>query len=165
MAKTKVAILIGSDSDLKVVNYGCAVLEELKISYELHIYSAHRTPKQTLSFASQAKKKGFKVIIAAAGMSAHLAGVVAAHTILPVIGIPMEGSLEGLDALLSTVQMPKGIPVATVAIGKSGAINAALLSAQILSLSDKALEKRLIQHRKKMSEEVLKKDRKFRKKR
>jgi len=117
------------------------------------------------SFAQKAKDRGFQVIIAAAGMSAHLAGVVAAHTTLPVIGVPLEGKLEGLDALLSTVQMPRGIPVGTVTIGKTGFVNAALLAAEILALSDKKLENRLKKYREKMTQEVLRADKRFRKKR
>ena len=131
----KVAVIMGSDSDLDIVSKGIAVLDELGIKYEVHIYSAHRTPEEAGKFCSEAKEKGFGVIIAAAGMAAHLAGAAAAQTLLPVIGIPIEsGRLGGLDALLSTVQMPSGIPVATVAV--NGAKNAALLAAQILAVSD-----------------------------
>ena len=161
MSKAKVALLVGSDSDLPVIQEGIQILKDLDVSYEVHIYSAHRTPEQTIEFAKSAQKNGFKVIIAGAGMAAHLAGVVAAHTLLPVIGVPMEGKLEGLDSLLSTVQMPKGIPVATMAIGKTGAINAALYAVQILSLSDENILKKIKNYRQKMSEEVLKKDRKL----
>lgn len=158
MSKPKVALLVGSDSDIPTMQEGIEILKKLEIPYELHIYSAHRTPDQALQFAQSAQKQGFHVIIAGAGMAAHLAGVVAAHTLLPVIGVPMEGKLQGLDSLLSTVQMPKGVPVGTVAIGKTGAVNAALLAAQILALSDEGLLKRLQDYRSSMTQEVLKKD-------
>ncbi len=161
MSKSKVALLVGSDSDLSTMQEGIDALKKLQIPYELHIYSAHRTPDQTLQFAKKAHEQGFRVIIAGAGMAAHLAGVVASHTLLPVIGVPMEGKLQGLDSLLSTVQMPKGIPVGTVAIGKTGAINAALLAAQILALSDEGLLKRLRAYRSSMEQEVLAKDKKL----
>lgn len=156
----KVAILMGSDSDLPIVRNSISTLESLDISVEVHVFSAHRTPEAACSFATNAEDKGFGVIICAAGKAAHLAGVIAAHTTLPVIGIPIKSStLDGLDALLSTVQMPKGIPVATVAI--DGADNAAILSAQILAVSDKALSNKLKIMRKNMTEEVLEKDRKL----
>ena len=158
MPKPKVALLVGSDSDIPTMQEGIEVLTKLQIPYELHIYSAHRTPDQTLHFAQKAHEQGFHVIIAGAGMAAHLAGIVAAHTLFPVIGVPMEGSLQGLDSLLSTVQMPKGVPVGTVAIGKTGAINAALLAAQILALSDEGLLKRLRAYRSSMEQDVLNKD-------
>ena len=158
MSKPKVALLVGSDSDIPTMQEGIEVLKKLQIPYELHIYSAHRTPDQTLRFAQKAHEQGFCVIIAGAGMAAHLAGVVAAHTLLPVIGVPMEGKLQGLDSLLSTVQMPKGVPVGTVAIGKTGATNAALLAAQILALSDEGLLKRLRAYRLSMEQDVLNKD-------
>ena len=160
MSKPKVALLVGSESDVPTMQEGIEVLKKLQIPHELHIYSAHRTPDQTLRFAQKAHEEGFHVIIAGAGMAAHLAGVVAAHTLLPVIGVPMEGKLQGLDALLSTVQMPKGVPVGTVAIGKTGAANAALLAAQILALSDEDLLKRLRLYRSSMKQEVLAKDKK-----
>ena len=134
----KVGVILGSDSDLPVVEKGLRTLQELEIPFEVHIYSAHRTPDEAASFASAARDQGFGVLIAAAGMAAHLAGAIAARTTLPVIGIPCKGPvLDGLDALLSTVQMPSGIPVATVAI--NGAANAALLAAQILSLHEPEL--------------------------
>ncbi|MBI3019685.1 MAG: 5-(carboxyamino)imidazole ribonucleotide mutase [Deltaproteobacteria bacterium] len=158
MPKPKVALLVGSDSDIPTMREGIEVLKKLQISYELHIYSAHRTPDQTLRFAQKAHEQGFRVIIAGAGMAAHLAGVVASHTLLPVIGVPIEGKLQGLDSLLSTVQMPKGVPVGTVAIGKTGAVNAALLAAQILALSDEELLKRIGAYRFSMGQEVLNKD-------
>ena len=153
----KVGILLGSDSDLPVVERAFQVLRELDIPFEAHIYSAHRTPKEAADFTAGAREAGFGVLIAAAGMAAHLAGAVAANTTLPVIGIPCKSSvLDGMDALLSTVQMPSGIPVATVAIG--GAANAALLAAQILALSDDALAARLIARREADRQKVLEKD-------
>ena len=154
----KVGILLGSDSDLPVVEKAFSVLGELGIPFEAHIYSAHRTPLEAAEFTRGARAAGFGVLIAAAGMAAHLAGAVAANTTLPVIGIPCKSStLDGLDALLSTVQMPSGIPVATVAIG--GAANAALLAAEILALSDEALAERLEARRAAERQKVLEKDR------
>ncbi len=138
----KVAIIMGSDSDLPIVQKGVDVLKQFGVPYEVHVYSAHRTPDEAGVFASKAEENGFGVLIAAAGMAAHLAGAIAARTTLPVIGIPCKSSaLDGLDALLSTVQMPTGVPVATVAI--NGAGNAALLAVQILALSDSELAKKL----------------------
>lgn len=154
----KVAILMGSDSDLPIVEKGIAVLEDYGIPHEVHIYSAHRTPIETSQFVSSAKANGFGVIIAAAGMAAHLAGAVAANTTLPVIGIPISSkNTGGIDALLSTVQMPSGIPVATVAI--DGAANAAHLAAEILALSDSALAEKLEAARVSGREKVLEKNR------
>ncbi|HBQ20589.1 MAG: 5-(carboxyamino)imidazole ribonucleotide mutase [Deltaproteobacteria bacterium GWA2_38_16] len=161
MSKAKIAILVGSDSDVVTMQVGTKILKELKIPYEFHIYSAHRTPKETLQFSQSAQKRGISVIIAGAGMAAHLAGVIASHTLLPVIGVPMEGKLQGLDALLSTVQMPKGIPVGTMAIGKTGAANGCLFAAQILALQDRALLHRLQNYRQKMTQEVLRKNEKL----
>ena len=153
----KVAIVMGSDSDLPVVEKAFATLRELEIPFEAHIYSAHRTPLEAAEFTRTARERGFGVLIAAAGMAAHLAGAVAANTTLPVIGIPCKSStLDGLDALLSTVQMPTGIPVATVAIG--GAANAALLAAEILALGDEALTARLESRRAADRQKVLDKD-------
>ena len=153
----KVAIVMGSDSDLPVIEKAVKVLRELEIPFEAHVYSAHRTPVQARDFALNAREKGFGVILAAAGMAAHLAGAIAANTTLPVIGIPCKGpALDGMDALLSTVQMPSGITVATVGIGNGA--NAALLAAQILALSDDALADRLTLRRRKESEAVLAKD-------
>ena len=138
----KVAIIMGSDSDLPIVQKGVDVLKSFNVPYEVHVYSAHRTPDEAGVFASKAEENGFGVLIAAAGMAAHLAGAIAARTTLPVIGSPCKSSaLDGLDALLSTVQMPTGVPVATVAI--NGAGNAALLAIQILALSDSELSKQL----------------------
>ncbi len=138
----KVGILMGSDSDLPVVRKAIDTLASFGVPYEVHIYSAHRTPAQAQSFTASARENGFGVLICAAGMAAHLAGAVAANTTLPVIGIPMTSSnLGGMEALLSTVQMPSGIPVATVAIG--GTVNAALLAIEMLAISDKELEEKL----------------------
>ncbi len=153
----KVGIIMGSDSDLPIVKKAAATLKSLDIPYETHIYSAHRTPEEAAEFTRNAKKNGFGVIIAAAGMAAHLAGAIAANTTLPVIGIPCKGPvLDGFDALLSTVQMPTGIPVATVAI--NGGANAALLAAEILALSDKELDARLEAKRAADRQTVLEKD-------
>lgn len=153
----KVGIIMGSDSDLPIVTKATDMLASFDIPYEVHVYSAHRTPEEAGTFAANARENGFGVIIAAAGMAAHLAGALAARTTLPVIGIPCKSSvLDGMDALLSTVQMPTGIPVATVAI--NGAGNAALLAAQILALSDETLAKKLDDKRKADAEAVLKKD-------
>lgn len=153
----KVAIIMGSDSDLPIIEKAIDILKDFSIPFEVHIYSAHRTPEKAIEFSKNAEKNGFGVIIAAAGMAAHLAGVIAANTILPIIGIPCKSqNLEGIDALLSTVQMPSGIPVATVAI--NGGVNAALLSIEILAVNDKELSKKLKEKRIKDSEAVLKKD-------
>lgn len=153
----KVAIVMGSDSDLGVVEKAFDVLGSLGIPYEAHIYSAHRTPEEAKEFSSRAEENGFGAIIAAAGMAAHLAGALAANTVLPVIGIPVSsGGLGGTDALLSTVMMPSGIPVATVAV--NGAKNAAYLAAEILAVSDPALAEKLRAARAAGREEVLKKD-------
>lgn len=153
----KVAVIMGSDSDLPVVEKAIDTLKEYGVPYEVHVYSAHRTPVEARDFAVSAKENGFGAIIAAAGKAAHLAGAIAANTVLPVIGIPVKSStLDGLDALLSTVQMPSGIPVATVAI--DGAANAALLAIQILAVSNDTLSAKLIQARKNASEKVLEKD-------
>lgn len=153
----KVGIIMGSDSDLPVVKKAAATLRELEIPFETHVYSAHRTPEEAGNFAKNAIEKGFGVIIAVAGMAAHLAGAIAANTTLPVIGIPCRGgALDGLDALLSTVQMPTGIPVATVAIG--GGSNAALLAAQILAVGDTELAGRLQKKRENDRKIVLEKD-------
>lgn len=153
--KAKVLILAGSDSDIPVMEEAAKVLKDFGIPFELTIASAHRSPERALKLASGAEKSGFGVIIAGAGMAAHLAGSVAAHTVLPVIGVPINSSpLDGLDSLLSTVQMPGGVPVAAVSIGKAGAKNAGVLAAQILSSADKDLRKKLHEYKKKMVEEV-----------
>lgn len=153
----KVGIVMGSDSDLPVVEKAINVLESFGVPFEVHVFSAHRTPEEARAFALSAKENGFGAIIAAAGMAAHLAGAVAANTTLPVIGIPCKSNtLDGVDALLSTVQMPSGIPVATVAI--NGGANAAFLSVEILSVSDEALAEKLADQRKKASQTVLQKN-------
>ena len=153
----KVAIIMGSDSDLKVMQGAMDTLKELEVPFCVRILSAHRTPDAAARFAKGAKGEGYGAIIAAAGKAAHLAGAMAANTILPVIGVPMKSStLDGLDALLSTVQMPSGMPVATVAI--DGAVNAALLAAQILALSDEALAQRFAKYREAQSAKVAEKD-------
>jgi 5-(carboxyamino)imidazole ribonucleotide mutase len=147
-ARPFVAILMGSDSDLPVVQAAVDVLNKLAVPTEVKVSSAHRTPEATRNYVADADTRGCAVFVCAAGLAAHLAGTVAAHTLKPVIGIPMDaGPLNGLDALLSTVQMPSGIPVATVAIGKAGAANAGYLAAQMLSLADPDLAKRLRQER------------------
>lgn len=153
----KVGIVMGSASDLPVVKKTIDMLDSLEIPYEVHVYSAHRTPDEASDFASSAKNNGFGVLIAAAGMAAHLAGVVASRTTLPVIGIPCKSSnFDGLDALLATVQMPTGIPVATVAV--DGAANAALLAAEMLAISDEELAKKLVDKRKADTAAVLAKN-------
>lgn len=153
----KVAIIMGSDSDFPVVKDAAKELKNFGVDFEVHVMSAHRTPYEACEFAKNAQSNGFGVIIAAAGMAAHLAGVLAAHTTIPVIGIPMKSStLDGLDALLSTVQMPKGIPVATVAI--NGASNAAILAVQILALANDDLSNKLANMKTQMAEVVKEKD-------
>ena len=153
----KVGIIMGSDSDLPIIEKTVSTLDSLDIPYEVHVYSAHRTPKEASEFARSARKNGFGAIIAAAGMAAHLAGAIAANTTLPVIGIPCKSTtLDGIDALLSTVQMPTGIPVAAVAI--NGGANAALLCAQILAVTDEALAENLDKKRISDAKAVLEKD-------
>ena len=153
----KVGLIMGSDSDLPIVEKAVAILKELGIEYEAHVYSAHRTPKEVDDFTSNAYDNGFGVIIAFAGMAAHLAGAIAANTTLPVIGIPVKSAnLGGMEALLSTVQMPSGIPVATVAI--DGGANAALLALEILAVSDDELGEKLVQKRKNDTAVVLEKN-------
>jgi 5-(carboxyamino)imidazole ribonucleotide mutase len=155
-----VAILMGSDSDLPTMEEAATLLQHFKIGFEMHVASAHRSPDRVATFAREAEGRGLRVLIAGAGAAAHLAGVVAAHTILPVVGVPMDGgSLHGLDALLATVQMPGGIPVATVAIGKAGARNAALLAVQILALTDARLRRALLAYRADLTAQVIAKDR------
>lgn len=154
-ASPRVSILMGSDSDLPIMAEAARVLERLRIPYELEVTSAHRTPARTQEIVETAFGRGIRVFIAGAGAAAHLAGVVAAHTTLPVLGVPLPGSdLHGLDALLSTVQMPAGIPVGTLAVGKAGAANAAWLAAAILALSDVGLADRLGAERRSMGEKV-----------
>ncbi|MEZ5502819.1 MAG: 5-(carboxyamino)imidazole ribonucleotide mutase [Halioglobus sp.] len=154
MSKPFVAIVMGSDSDLPVMEASFDVLRAFGVAFEVRITSAHRTPEATKAFIQDAEQRGCAVFIAAAGMAAHLAGAVAATTVKPVIGVPMNAALDGLDALLSTVQMPAGIPVATVAIGKAGAKNAAYLAVQILSLADARLAQQLQDERAANAEDV-----------
>jgi 5-(carboxyamino)imidazole ribonucleotide mutase len=152
----KVGVIMGSDSDLPVVEDALQVLDDFEIPYEVRILSAHRSPEEASAYARSAADRGLQVLIAAAGWAAHLAGVLAAETILPVIGIPVNSSpLQGFDALLATVQMPPGIPVATMAIGKGGARNAALFAAQIMALQEPALSKKLQRFKVKMAEDVV----------
>lgn len=146
---------MGSDSDLGVMEETAAILRKFGIAFEITVASAHRTPRRAAEFAESARERGIRVIIAGAGHAAHLAGAMAAHTILPVIGVPIDSSaLQGMDALLSTVQMPPGIPVATVAVGKPGAVNAGILAAQILAVGDPALADKLIDYKAEMAEKV-----------
>lgn len=160
MSDYKVAVIMGSDSDLPVVKAAVEVLNEFGIEAQVHVMSAHRTPKLACEFASSARENGFSAIIAAAGKAAHLAGVLAAHTTLPVIGIPVKSStLDGLDALLATVQMPSGIPVATVAI--DGAKNAGLLAIQMIGIHDEAIAKKLESYKLEMERQVVEKDKKL----
>ena len=155
-----VLIIMGSDSDLAVMEGGAKVLAEFGVSFEMRISSAHRSPQRTAALAAEAAGRGIRVIIAGAGMAAHLAGVIAAETCLPVIGVPIGGgALNGLDALCSTVQMPGGVPVATMAIGAAGAKNAGIFAVQILALSDATLTEKLKTYREKMAGEVEEKDR------
>lgn len=164
MTRPVVSILMGSDSDLETMKGAVEVLDHLSVPCEAQVLSAHRSPHLVAEFAEKAKAKGIKVIICGAGGAAHLAGVVAAHTTLPVIGVPINSSaLNGLDSLLSTVQMPSGIPVATVAIGKSGAANAGILAAQILALSDKKLAAKLATRKADLTRSVQEKNERLRK--
>jgi len=155
-SKPTVGVVMGSASDWPTMKSCTDMLEQFNVSYEARVLSAHRTPTQTVEWVSSIEDRGGKMIVAAAGGAAHLAGVVAAHTILPVLGVPMTGwSLDGLDSLLSTVQMPRGIPVATLAIGKAGAVNAALLAVEILALSDEAMATKLLQYRQEQQEAIV----------
>ena len=155
----KVLIMMGSDSDLPVMQEAADILAKFGVPYEIRISSAHRSPVRTMALASEAAGRGIRLIIAGAGMAAHLAGVVAAKTTLPVIGVPMPGgALNGVDALYSTVQMPAGIPVATMAIGKAGAMNAGIFAVQVLALTDNRLEAALGLYRREMDQEVEAKD-------
>lgn len=155
----KVAVIMGSDSDFPVVKDAVKELKAYGVPFEVHVMSAHRTPELASEFAAKAKENGFGVIICAAGMAAHLAGVIAGHTTLPVIGIPIKSTFDGLDALLATVQMPSGIPVATVAV--NGAKNAAILAIQMLALSDDTLSDKLAEAKQKMIDGVMEKDAKM----
>jgi 5-(carboxyamino)imidazole ribonucleotide mutase len=151
----EITIFIGSDSDYEVVKGALDILKEFQVSFSLEITSAHRSPERTLKLIKSSEEEGAKVFIAVAGKAAHLAGFIAAHTIRPVIGVPVDASsLNGFDALLSTVQMPKGVPVATMGLGKSGAINAALLAVQVLSLKEPALVEKLREYRREMASQV-----------
>jgi 5-(carboxyamino)imidazole ribonucleotide mutase len=163
MAEPLVLIVMGSDSDLPVMEEGAKILAEFGVSFEMRISSAHRSPARTVALAAEAAGRGIRVIIAGAGMAAHLAGVIAAETVLPVIGVPMAGgALDGLDALCSTVQMPGGIPVATMAIGKAGAKNAGIFAVQVLALGDEKLTSAIKAYRERMAEDVAAKDRALR---
>ena len=165
MSKPLVSIVMGSDSDLEIMREAAKALEEFGIPYEMDVTSAHRAPRKTAEFARTAAGRGIQVIIAGAGGAAHLAGVIAAETTLPVIGVPIPTpALAGLDSLLATVQMPAGIPVATLAIGKAGAYNAGVLAAQMLALSDPGLAKKMAAHKEKLARSVEEKSRKLREK-
>jgi len=162
MSKPQVSIVMGSDSDLEVMREAGKALEDFGIGYEIDVTSAHRSPDRTAAYARDAASRGIRVIIAGAGGAAHLAGVIAAHTTLPVIGVPMPAtSLNGMDSLLATVQMPAGIPVATVAIGKPGATNAGILAAQMIGLADADVAKKLTQHKEKLAKGVEEKSKKL----
>lgn len=154
-SETKIGIIMGSDSDLPVMMAAVDFLKKMGVAYEITVASAHRTPARAAEFAETARQRGVKVIIAGAGMAAHLAGVLAAHTTVPVIGVPIDSSsLKGMDSLLATVQMPPGIPVATMAIGKAGAKNAAILACQILAVSDGEMAQKLADFKAEMAAEV-----------
>ena len=160
--KSIVEIVMGSDSDISIMDEAEKILREFKIPYSIRIISAHRTPDIAAKYSKNLLNRGVKVVIAGAGAAAHLAGVIASHTTIPVIGVPLNTSpLSGLDSLLSTVQMPGGVPVATMAIGKAGAKNAALFAVQILSLGDKKMNEALKNYKKKMADEVTEKDKKL----
>ena len=157
--EVRVGVLMGSDSDLPVMSEAGKVLDKFGIGYEMEVMSAHRTPARAHEYATTAQSRGLKVLIAAAGAAAHLAGVIAANTTLPVIGVPMgTSSLNGLDALLSTVQMPGGIPVATMAIDKAGAVNSAIFAAEILGLSDPEIARKLVEHKEELARSVTEKN-------
>src|SRR5437899_6142787 len=161
-AKPRVSIVMGSDSDLDIMREAVKALEQFGIEYEVDVTSAHRSPERTTEYARKAAARGIRVIIAGAGGAAHLAGVIAAHTSLPVIGVPIPStSLQGMDSLLATVQMPAGIPVATVAIGKPGATNAGILAAQVLALSDPAVAKKLAAHKEELTRGIEKTSKKL----
>jgi phosphoribosylaminoimidazole carboxylase PurE protein len=163
MSEPLVSIVMGSDSDLEIMREAAKALDEFGIAYEMDVASAHRSPDRTARYARDASRRGIRVIIAGAGGAAHLAGVIAAHTTLPVIGVPIPStSLNGLDSLLATVQMPAGIPVATVAIGKPGATNAGILAAQILALGNAEVAKRMAEHKQTLARGVEEKSKKLR---
>ncbi|MFC1480582.1 5-(carboxyamino)imidazole ribonucleotide mutase [Candidatus Omnitrophota bacterium] len=159
--KTVVSIVMGSDSDMPVMKEASVMLKKFGVPHEVKIFSAHRSPDKTSTFAKAARRKGVKVIIAGAGGAAHLAGVVASHTTLPVIGVPMDTKLDGIDSLLSTVQMPAGVPVATVSIGKAGAINAAILATQIIGVNSGPVAKKLEGYKKELIRKIEAKNRKI----
>ncbi len=162
MSKRLVSIVMGSDSDLEIMREAAKALDEFGIAYEMDVTSAHRSPDRTADYARKAAGRGIRVIIAGAGGAAHLAGVIAAHTILPVIGVPIPStSLQGMDSLLATVQMPAGIPVATVAIGRPGATNAGILAAQIIGVGDASIAKKLEAHKEKLARGVEEKSKKL----
>ena len=159
--KPVVGIIMGSDSDIDVMQEAAKVLKQFGVPYEIGVYSAHRSPHRTADYVKSARERGLKLIIAGAGASAHLAGVAAAETTLPVIGVPIPSSpLSGFDSLLSTVQMPPGVPVATMGVGKSGATNAGIFAVQILALEDEKLMKRLVEHKEKLEKSVAENSRK-----
>ena len=159
----KIAIIIGSDSDLEIIQPCLDQLKTMDVDYELRVLSAHRTPDELKRFVKSAEKKGVKLFIAGAGLAAHLPGVIASHTILPVIGVPLSGLAGGMDALLSMVQMPGGIPVATMAVGKAGAKNAALFAVQVLAAADPKMKQALLDYRKKMKIDLAAKEKKLHK--
>ena len=162
MSKPLVSIVMGSDSDLEIMKEAGKSLDDFGIAYEIDVTSAHRSPDRTAEYARNAAERGIKVIIAGAGGAAHLAGVIAAHTTLPVIGVPIPAtSLNGMDSLLATVQMPAGIPVATVAIGKPGATNAGILAAQMIALADAGIAKKMVGHKEKLAKGVEEKSKKL----
>jgi phosphoribosylaminoimidazole carboxylase PurE protein len=159
-----VGIVMGSDSDFPVMNETGKMLKKFGIQYEMEVLSAHRTPGRAHKYATTAARRGLKIVIAAAGAAAHLAGVMAANTILPVIGVPLaSSSLNGMDALLATVQMPGGIPVATMAIDKAGAVNAAIFAAEVIALSDERVARKLVEHKEEMVQSVAEKNAKLQK--
>jgi phosphoribosylaminoimidazole carboxylase PurE protein len=159
--KPLVGIIMGSDSDAPIMQEAAKMLQQFGVEYEIGVYSAHRSPHRTNEYVTSARSRGLKMIIAGAGSSAHLAGVAAAETILPVIGVPIDSSpLSGLDALMATVQMPPGVPVSTMGVGKSGAINAAILAVEILALSDPALAEKLVDYKAKLEVAVAEKSKK-----
>jgi len=163
MSKPVVYIVMGSDSDLEIMQEAGKMLDKFGVPYETQVMSAHRSPGFVSEFAGSARAKGVKVVIAGAGGAAHLAGVIAAHTTIPVIGVPITSALNGLDSLLSTVQMPSGIPVATVAVGKAGAANAGILAVQMLALSDESLSKKLTEFKTELVRSVEEKNKKLKK--
>lgn len=166
MLKPKVAVVLGSESDLPVIQDMLQALKDFEVQHEVTVTSAHRSPERTYRYAATLEERGVQVIIACAGAAAHLAGVLAAHTILPVIGVPVDSSpLQGLDALLSTSMMPAGVPVATMGIGKAGATNAAVLAVQILARSDATLAQKLKDYKKQLAERIEERDRELKKKR